>query len=36
VEPAEALRAKRLFPESQFSWTYVDRQGNFFPSQEED
>src|SRR5262245_45565664 len=35
IEPPELCRAKQLFPETQISWTYVDRNGAFFTSEEE-
>lgn len=31
----EMLRAQRLFPEANLNWSFVDRNGNFFPAKEE-
>jgi hypothetical protein len=32
--PAEVERAKRLFPETEITWSFVDRHGKFFPAEE--
>ncbi|REK11381.1 MAG: hypothetical protein DWQ37_13925 [Planctomycetota bacterium] len=32
----EMLRMKSLFPEATLTWSFVDRNGNFFPATEED